>query len=324
MLNQLEHIEVIEKSLWEAADNLRANSNYASNEYFLPVMGLLFLRHAYSRYLTAKAEIEPTLPARRGGNGEKRPLTKEDFVAKGALFLREESQFDYLVNLKKEGNSKVDAICRAMELIEEDYVPLRGILPKEEYKSLDNDVLASLLEQLNPQVLKNVSGDVFGRIYEYFLTKFADQKAHDGGEFFTPISLVSLIAHILEPTAGIVLDPACGSGGMFVQSARLVDNPQTLTFRGLEKNQTTIRLAKMNLAVHGLEGDIQSAITYYQDPFEMVGKADYVMANPPFNVDEVDAKVEANDTARLPFGIPGVNKKKKVSNANYTKHGHRL
>ncbi|MFM7578817.1 MAG: type I restriction-modification system subunit M N-terminal domain-containing protein, partial [Microcystaceae cyanobacterium] len=156
-MNQLEHIEVIEKSLWEAADNLRANSNYASNEYFLPVMGLLFLRHAYSRYLTAKAEIEPTLPARRGGNGEKMSPTKAHFKTKRALFLREESQFDYLVNLPKEGNSKVDAICRAMELIEEDYVPLRGILPKEEYKSLDNDVLASLLEQLNPQVLKNVS-----------------------------------------------------------------------------------------------------------------------------------------------------------------------
>ncbi len=164
---------------------------------------------------------------------------------------------------------------------------------------------------------------MFGRIYEYFLTQFADQKSHDGGEFFTPISLVSLIAHVLEPESGAVLDPACGSGGMFVQSARVVEqhhqNPvEKLTFYGLEKNATTIRLAKikMNLAVHGLEGDIQKAISYYEDPHELLGKASYVMANPPFNVDEIDADKIRNDP-RLPFGLPGVNKKGKVSNGNY-------
>ena len=160
-----------------------------------------------------------------------------------------------------------------------------------------------------------------GRIYEYFLTRFADQKAHDGGEFFTPVSLVSLIAHVLDPERGTVLDPACGSGGMFVQSARTVEehgrNPtERLTFRGLEKNATTIRLARMNLAVHGLEGDIKQAITYYEDPHELLGRADYVMANPPFNVDEIDAgKVGA--APRLPFGLPGVNRKGKVGNGNY-------
>ncbi len=187
--------------------------------------------------------------------------------------------------------------------------------------SLDNEVLGQLLRTLNPEELKRVSGDVFGRIYEYFLTQFADQKAHDGGEFFTPVSLVSLIANVIEPYAGIVLDPACGSGGMFVQSARIVEEQgqrptERLTFRGLEKNATTIRLAKMNLAVHGLEGDIQKAITYYEDPHELVGKADYVMANPPFNVDEIDADKVKSDP-RLPFGLPGVNKKGKVSNGNY-------
>ena len=154
-----------------------------------------------------------------------------------------------------------------------------------------------------------------------FLTQFAGQKAHDGGEFFTPISLVSLIANVLDPQRGIVLDPACGSGGMFVQSARVVErhheNPaEKLTFYGLEKNATTIRLAKMNLAVHGLEGDIQKAITYYEDPHELLNKAEYVMANPPFNVDEIDADKVKNDP-RLPFGLPGVNKKGKVSNGNY-------
>jgi type I restriction enzyme M protein len=211
-----------------------------------------------------------------------------------------------------------------MESIEADYESLRGVLPKAEYQELDNEVLGRLLRTLNPEVLKRASGDIFGRIYEYFLTQFADQKAHDGGEFFTPVSLVSLIANVLEPEHGIVLDPACGSGGMFVQSAHFVEqlelNPsERLAFYGLEKNPTTIRLAKMNLAVHGLEGDIQKAITYYEDPHELLGKADFVMANPPFNVDEVDAdKIKAQvELGRLPFGLPGVNKKDKVSNGNY-------
>lgn len=316
-MSQLEHIEAIEKRLWSAADNLRANSNYASNEYFLPVMGLVFLRHAYSRYLAVKEAIEPTLPSR---GGKTRALTKEDFSQQSAIFLRPEAQFDHLVALPDSAD-RARAIIEAMESIEADYENLRGTLPKGEYQELDNQVLGQLLRTLNPEELNQVRGDVFGRIYEYFLTQFADQGAHDGGEFFTPISLVSLIAHVLDPARGTVLDPACGSGGMFVQSARIVeehgDSPtEKLTFRGLEKNATTIRLAKMNLAVHGLEGDIQKAITYYEDPHELVGKADYVMANPPFNVDEIDADKVKSDP-RLPFGLPGVNKKEKVSNGNY-------
>ena len=203
----------------------------------------------------------------------------------------------------------------------DDYESLRGALPKREYQELDNDVLGQLLRTLNPDELKQVSGDVFGRIYEYFLTQFADEKAHDDGEFFTPVSLVSLIAHVLEPDCGTVLDPACGSGGMFVQSARTVEEQgqhptEQLTFRGIEKNGTTIRLARMNLAVHGLEGDIRQAITYYEDPHELLGKADYLMANPPFNVDEIDADKVKTDP-RLPFGLPGVNKENKVSSGNY-------
>lgn len=314
---QLEHIEANEKRLWNAADTLRANSNYASNEYFLPVMGLVFLRHAYSRYLAVKNRIKEKLPKR---GGKTRPINKEDFSQQGAIFLQPEAQFDDLVALT-DSEDRARAIIDAMESIEADYKTLDGVLPKSEYQELDNAVLGQLLRTLNPDELKQVSGDVFGRIYEYFLTQFADQGAHDGGEFFTPISLVSLIAHVLDPEKGTVLDPACGSGGMFVQSARLVEehgqNPtERLTFRGLEKNATTIRLAKMNLAVHGLEGDIQKAITYYEDPQELVGKADYVMANPPFNVDEIDADKIKRDP-RLPFGLPGVNKKGKVSNGNY-------
>ncbi len=314
---QLEHIEAIEKRLWGAADTLRANSNYASNEYFLPVMGLIFLRHAYSRYLNVKDEIIASLPTR---GGKTRTLTKEDFSQKSAIFLREEGRFDYLVALT-DSDDRAKAIISAMESIEADYSNLHGVLPKSEYQELDNEVLGQLLRTLNPDELKRVSGDVFGRIYEYFLTQFADQKAHDGGEFFTPVSLVALIANVLEPRQGTVLDPACGSGGMFVQSAQFVErlhqNPSDkLTFRGLEKNATTIRLAKMNLAVHGLEGDIQKAITYYEDPHELLGKSDFVTANPPFNVDEVDAGKVKNDP-RLPFGLPGVNKGGKVSNGNY-------
>ncbi|NPU83211.1 MAG: N-6 DNA methylase [Syntrophaceae bacterium] len=316
-MSQLEHIEAIEKRLWTAADTLRANSNYASNEYFLPVMGLVFLRHAYSRYLAVKDTIEANLPTR---GGKTRPVTKADFSQKSAIFLQPKAQFDHLVALT-DSDDRATAIIDAMKSIEEDYQNLKDILPKGEYKELDNAVLGQLLRTLNPEELKQVSGDVFGRIYEYFLTQFADQKAHDGGEFFTPVSLVSLIANVLAPEGGIVLDPACGSGGMFVQSARFVErrheNPvDRLTFFGLEKNATTIRLAKMNLAVHGLEGNIQKAITYYEDPHELLGKADFVMANPPFNVDEIDADKVKSDP-RLPFGLPGVNKKGKVQNGNY-------
>jgi len=314
---QLEHIEAIEKRLWTAADTLRANSNYASNEYFLPVMGLIFLRHAFSRFLAVKDDIEANLPKR---GGKTRALTKEDFSQKSAIYLQPKAQFDNLVALT-DSDDRAKALIDAMESIESDYKNLQGVLPKNEYQELDNDVLGQLLRTLNPDELKKASGDVFGRIYEYFLTQFADLKAHDNGEFFTPVSLVSLIANVLEPKSGTVLDPACGSGGMFVQSAHFVErrneNPvDKLTFRGLEKNATTIRLAKMNLAVHGLEGDIQKAITYYEDPHELLGKSDFVMANPPFNVDEIDADKIKSDP-RLPFGLPGVNKKEKVSNGNY-------
>lgn len=317
MVKQLEHIEAIEKRLWGAADNLRANSNYASNEYFMPVMGLIFLRHAYSRFLEVKEKIVAGLPTR---GGKPRELTKADFSQKSAIFLRPEAQFDFLVGLG-DGEDRASAIEKAMESIEADYQSLTGLLPKAEYQKLDNETLGHLLRTLNPDELKRVGGDVFGRIYEYFLTQFANQKAHDGGEFFTPVSLVQTIVNVIEPSYGKVLDPACGSGGMFVQSAHFVEamrrNPgEILTFYGMEKNQNTIDLAKMNLAVHGLEGNIQRAITYYEDPHELLGKADFVMANPPFNVDEVDAEKVKNDP-RLPFGLPGVNKNKKVSNGNY-------
>ena len=314
---QLENIEAIEKRLWTAADTLRSNSNYASNEYFMPVMGLIFLRHAYSRYLAVREGIVLNLPSR---GGKTRNLTKEDFSQRGAIFLREDARFDHLVSLTS-ADDRAEAVIQAMESIEKDYTSLENQLPKAEYRELDNEVLGQLLRSLNPEELKTATGDIFGRIYEYFLTRFADLKAHDGGEFFTPISLVHLIVNVIEPDHGKILDPACGSGGMFVQSAHFVEKMyqalSELTFYGMEKNPTTIRLAKMNLTVHGLEGNIQKAISYYEDPHEgLHGNADFVMANPPFNVDEVDADKIKNDP-RLPFGLSGVNKKGKVSNGNY-------
>lgn len=311
------NIEAVEKRLWTAADQLRANSDFASNEYFLPVMGLIFLRHAYSRYLAVKPEIEAGLPSR---GGVTRPLTKEDFTSRGAIFLQPEAQFDHLASLP-DGADRAAAIIAAMEAVEGDYAALKGVLPKTDYQQLENDVLGNVLRIFNDPALQNATGDVFGRIYEYFLTQFADQSAHDGGEFFTPPSIVQMIVNAIEPDHGAVMDPACGSGGMFVQSAHFIEKMQqdptkVATFYGQEKNATTIRLAKMNLAVHGLEGRIEPGITYYTDAHELVGKVDFVMANPPFNVDEVDAEKIKKDP-RLPFGLPGVNKAKKVSNGNY-------
>jgi type I restriction enzyme M protein len=225
------------------------------------------------------------------------------------------------VNLT-DADDRAQAVIDAMEAIEADYETLKGVsCPRANTKSWTTTVLGNLLRTFNDPALKKATGDIFGRIYEYFLTQFANQSAHDGGEFFTPVSLVQMIVNFIEPDHGSVIDPACGSGGMFVQSAHFIEkmhkNPQDVaTFYGAEKNPTTIRLAKMNLAVHGLEGKIQKAISYYDDPHDFLGKADFVMANPPFNVDDVDAEKIKNDP-RLPFGLPGVNKKGSVSNGNY-------
>src|SRR5467141_2949083 len=315
----MQNIEALEKRLWEAADQLRANSGLGSNEYFMPVLGILFLRQAYNRYSLVAKEVEQSLPAR---SGAKRLSTKDDFTKRRSIFLREESQFEYLVSLRGEINTG-KSLNHSMELIEEDYESLTGILPKD-YEAFGNDLLRSLLRIFNDEVLKKAAGDVFGRIYEYFLMKFAMQGAHDNGEFFTPPSIVQTIVNVIEPDHGIILDPACGSGGMFVQSSHFIEDTgqdamKRVTFYGHEKNETTARIAQINLAVHGLQGTIRAgneAITYYKDPNELAGKCDFVMANPPFNVDEVDADKIKGDK-RLPFGLPGVNKAKKVSNANY-------
>ena len=236
--------------------------------------------------------------------------------------LPEEARYDVLLGLPKDGNLGA-AVTAAMEAVEDRFPPLAGQLPKE-YERFEDDVLEEMMRTFDSEALRTASGDVFGRIYEYFLAEFSKQGAHDNGEFFTPPSIVQTIVNVIEPNHGIVLDPACGSGGMFVQSSHFIedegeDTMKRVTFYGHEKNETTAKLAQVNLAVHGLEGRIRAgneAITYYKDPHELAGKCDFVMANPPFNVDEVDAEKIKGDK-RLPFGLPGVNKAKKVSNANY-------
>jgi type I restriction enzyme M protein len=316
-MTQTIDLDALGKRLWKAADDLRANSGQASNQYFFPVMGLIFLRHAHSRYLRVRQEIEATLPVR---GGKTRELTKDDFAKRTSLYLQPQAQFEYLVGLT-EAEDIGKAINDAMQSIETDYPELAQTLPRG-YDLLEKDLLARLLRTFNDKDLESASGDVFGRIYEYFLVSFANQSAHDGGEFFTPVSLVQMIVNVLEPEKGRIFDPACGSGGMFVQSSHFLEthgkDSSALVFNGQEKNPDTIKLAKMNLAVHGLSGNINQAISYYgygEQPLK-VGEADFVMANPPFNVDEIDAEKIKNDP-RLSFGLPGTNKEGKVPNGNY-------
>ncbi|TIM10376.1 MAG: SAM-dependent DNA methyltransferase [Mesorhizobium sp.] len=312
-------LEKFESDLWKIADNLRANSNLASNEYFMPIMGLIFLRHATNRCYEAKVAIEADKAA---GKMPNRLLVEADFTRRRALNLPESARFDVILKAPKDGNLGT-ALTSAMEAIETAFPPLAGQLPKD-YGRFEGSVLEEMMRMFDSVGLRTASGDVFGRIYEYFLAEFSKQGAHDGGEFFTPPSIVQTIVNVIEPDHGIVFDPACGSGGMFVQSSHFIedeglDTMKRVTFYGHEKNETTAKLAQINLAVHGLQGTIRAgneAITYYKDPHELVGKCDFVMANPPFNVDEVDAEKVKGDK-RLPFGLPGVNKGKKVSNANY-------
>jgi type I restriction enzyme M protein len=317
--DHLTGIEQFGADLWKLADDLRANSGLASNEYFMPIMGLLFLRQATNRYYAALATIEADKAA---GKMPERPLVDADFRRRRAMLLPEAARYDVILDMPKDGQIGA-ALTAAMEEVERHFPPLAGQLPKD-YERFDDDLLESMMRKFDTEALRNASGDVFGRIYEYFLAEFSKQGAHDNGEFFTPPSIVQTIVNVIEPDHGIVFDPACGSGGMFVQSSHFIedagqDTMKRVTFYGHEKNETTARLAQINLAVHGLQGTIRAgneAITYYKDPHELVGKCDFVMANPPFNVDEVDADKVKGDK-RLPFGLPGVNKAKKVPNANY-------
>ncbi len=291
---QGKQLRKLEAELWRAADQLRANSKLTASEYSMPVLGLIFLRHAFNRFQKVKIEIEKTLPShpQRG----KRAVTKKDFEERNAMFLPEKSQFEYLVALP-ESTEIGEAIDNAMKLIEDEYDNLKGVLPKN-FSIFSKDLLRELLRIFNKEVLQKAEGDLFGKIYEYFLNKFAMTGAQEGGEFFTPMSLVQTIVNVIEPDHGIVFDPACGSAGMFVQTGYFIESEglkpaEKVTFYGQEKAELNTKLAKMNLAVHGLEGNIQEGNTFYEDKHDLVGGADFVMANPPFNVDGVDKGKEA-------------------------------
>ena len=314
------NIRKLEADLWESADLLRAGSKLTSSQYCMPVLALLFLRYAYSRFKMVEAELLKNRPSR---GGRIMPVEPSDFAAKSALYLPREAQFDYLVNLSDD-QPLGEAVNHAMTLVEEQSEQLTGILPKS-YTMFSDELLRELLRIFNNKTLDEIGGDVIGRIYEYFLSKFAKAVASDDGVFFTPKSLVKMLVNVLEPKQGVMLDPACGSGGMFVQTGDFVNaggmNANTqMTFYGQEKVEYNAQLCLMNMAVHGLNGRIVSgdeANSFYHDAHNLAGKCDYVMANPPFNVDKVKSE-SASAAGRLPFGLPGVNAKtKEIGNANY-------
>lgn len=296
----------IESRLWAAADQLWANSDLRPSEYSTPVLGLIFLRHADLKFTRAKEEIEA-----QGAGTARRRIGKLNYQSKGVLYVPEEARFSCLQQLP-EGEDIGAAINNAMKLVEAENEELKDVLPKT-YTRIDNATLVELLRILGS--IPAIEGDAFGKIYEYFLGKFAMKEGQKGGEFFTPTSLVRLIVAILQPYHGRIFDPASGSGGMFVQSARFVQNHQKdpgreLSVFGQERVADTIRLAKMNLAVHGLSGDIRQGNTYYEDLHESPGRFDFVMANPPFNVSGVD-KARIKDDPRFSIGMPS------TDNANY-------
>jgi type I restriction enzyme M protein len=318
------NIQQLENELWDAADQLRANSKLTAAEYSMPVLGLIFLRHADNRFKTYLPEIEADIPAQVPA-AQREELIKLGFQGKAAIYLPEGARFDRIVSLPQ-GANVGEAIDAAMDVVEAEYEVLKGALPRG-YTAFETDLLADLVKIFDRPAIKTATGDVFGRIYEYFLNKFAMSGAQEGGEFFTPPSLVRMIVNVIEPDHGLVLDPACGSAGMFVQTGHFIEDVRkqlvndTVTFHGQEKSGTNSNLARMNLVVHGLDAsNIRQGNTFYDQAEHLIGQCDFVMANPPFNVDGVDTKKiegQVDDAGRLPFGLPGTNAKTgAISNAN--------
>ena len=321
------NVQQLENELWEAADQLRANSKLTAAEYAMPVLGLIFLRHADNRFKAYLPEIEADIPAQVPAD-QREMLIKLGFQGKAAIYLPEDARFDRIASLPQ-GAKVGEVIDAAMDVIEAEYEVLKGALPRG-YPAFETDLLFDLVKIFDRPAIKAATGDVFGRIYEYFLNKFAMSGAQEGGEFFTPPSLVRMIVSVIEPDHGLVLDPACGSAGMFVQTGHFIEDVRhqqandTVTFHGQEKSDTNTKLARMNLVVHGLDAsNIRQGNTFYDQIEHLVGQCHFVMANPPFNVDGVDTKkVEKQHSpieqgGRLPFGLPGTNAKTgAISNAN--------
>jgi type I restriction enzyme M protein len=309
--------DTIEKRLWDAADQFRANSGLTAAQYSAPVLGLIFLLFAESRFTKRRKELETAgASARRSTSRLDDPAA---YHAEGVMYLPEAARFAHLLNLP-EGANIGQAINEAMDAIEKHNPQLAGVLPRS-YQIFTSTLLKELLKKIS-EIPVDTGYDAFGRIYEYFLGEFARTEGQKGGEFYTPSSIVRLLVEVIEPFHGRILDPACGSGGMFVSSARFVSEHQRvaadeLAVHGVEKTDETGRLARMNLSIHGLEGDIRHGghiNSYYDDPHEAVGKFDFVLANPPFNVNAVDKDRLASEVGtgrRYPFGLP------RTDNANY-------
>ena len=313
-------IKKLEKELWESADNLRANSKLTSQQYCMPVLGLIFLRYAWGRFKRADAQIKES---RAKATGRQIPIEAADYTKRGAMFIPEKARYDFLLNLPKSEKNLGKRVDDAMAAIEQQNPQLAGVLPRN-YTDLGDDLLYETLRIFNNPALDEDGDDIIGRIYEYFLGKFAPAVASDDGVFFTPKSLVRMIMNVIEPERGVMLDPACGSGGMFVSASDYVrehgGNPaELMTYYGQEKVEYNAKLCLMNMAVHGMNGQILSgddANTFYNDAHSLDGTCDYVAANPPFNVNKVKSE-EAINAGRMPLGISGVNKAGEFSNANY-------
>src|SRR5947199_21891 len=305
-------LKQLEADLWSAADNLRANSDLKSSEYSTPVLGLIFLKFADNNYRRHEAEIFAEYQKLKGTRREKK--ISDIAIEKCGFYLPDHARYDYLLNLPEEKDI-AKALKAAMKAIEEYKPELEGVLPQEEYflltrdektRTIPNDLLKNFAN-----IPADFTGDLFGQIYEYFLAEFARSEGSKGGEFFTPRSVVRVMVEMIEPHGGKVFDPACGSGGMFVQSAHFIEEHRKelqadggVFVYGQEKTQETVNLAKMNLAVNGLRGDIKKANTYYDDPHGSFGKFDYVLANPPFNVDDVSLNAVEKDKRYNTYGIP--------------------
>ena len=324
----------LHEQLWAAAEQLRANSSLKLNEMSEPILGLIFLKFADVRFKRAQAEFVEDRQKQFGTSTRQAPLTPDHYKSKGVLYLPETATYSYLMNLPENENIG-KKINDAMQAIEEHNRDLAGVLPQE-YTSLarkadeNNQILITLLKNFN-QIPDDIEGDAFGEIYEYFLGEFARSEGQKGGEFFTPQSIVKLLVEVIEPYHGKILDPACGSGGMFVQSAKFVQSHSKydtsvmneVALYGQEKGSSNIRTAKMNLAIHGLSGKIEEVNSFYQDPFQSVGKFDFVLANPPFNVKGKDKNghiiidpSRIKGDPRYYLGLP-VTGKGDISNANY-------
>ena len=306
----------LEKRLWDAADQFRANSGLKAQEYSGPILGLIFLRFADARFAAQRAKLEKAGASSRRGSRVDDPAA---YHADNGLYLPPDARYDHLLTLPESANVGA-RVNEAMREIEKHNETLKGVLPKS-YNLFTGTLLKELLKKVS-EIPATLDYDAFGRIYEYFLGAFAMTEGQGGGEFYTPSSIVKLLTEVIEPFHGRILDPACGSGGMFVQSARFVSEHQKnpaaeLSICGVEKTDETGRLARLNLAVHGLEGDIKhggNINSYYDDPHNATGQFDFVLANPPFNVNAVD-KERLKDMVgagrRFPFGLP------RTDNANY-------